>query len=257
MARLGFALLAAAAMAVVVGAIPAQADTFIGYQLPEYVAFPGGTAADNISTHNAFSAYSGIYFIGFSGIRQKTRTEAGIVTGTDGAAVIGIGFGRPSRALEVSVTMADISEHNDFFPNLKIHFKNETKTSPAWAVGMEDVTDRISKAQAERSAYITATKSFWSRNQVERGKMLFARTVVSLGWGTGRFDNNPFGSVSTSLTDRAKGILEYDGRGVNAGLSIAPMRSYPGLVFLVAGQDLNHSDIRTVSAAAGVTFAGF
>jgi hypothetical protein len=81
--------------------------------------------------------------------------------------------------------------------------------------------------------------------------------VVSLGWGTGRFDDNPFGSVSTSLTDRAKGILEYDGRGVNAGLSIAPMRSYPGLIFLVAGQDLNHSDLRTISAAAGVTFAGF
>jgi len=248
-AILALALLAAAGMG-------AQAETFIGYQLPTFIEFPGGTAADSISSQIAYTACENMYYAGASVIRQKQKWSDGSITqSTDGSALFGLGLGKcRGNAVELSVTVGDVSAFSDIFYNVKALVTPETKDMPAIAVGAEDVTDTARTAQAERSIYAVATKSIWSRKRVEAGDPLFARSVISVGFGSGRFGDSPFVAASTSLSARSKAIVELVDSDVNAGFSLTPLREYPGVVVVVGGMRLNDSDLRTVSAGLGITF---
>jgi hypothetical protein len=174
-------------------------------------------------------------------IRQKTRTASGeVMTGTDGSALIGLGLGKcRQHPVELSLTVGDVSAVSDVFYNVKALVTPETKDVPAVAVGAEDITDTANSRQAEQSFYLAASKSFWSRARVEAGDALFARSVVTVGYGSGRFGDNAFVAASTSF---------------NAGISVAPLRDYPGVVMVVGGVRLNDSDLRTITAGLGITF---
>jgi hypothetical protein len=246
---LALALLAAAGMG-------AQAETFIGYQLPSFIEFPGGTAADSISSQIAYTACDKMYYAGASAIRQKRRWSDGSITeSTDGSLVFGVGLGKCRKnVVDLSLTVGDVSAFSDIFFNVKGAVTPETKDMPAIAIGAEDITDTARSAQAERSVYAVATKSLWNRKRVEAGDPLFARSVVSLGFGGGRFGHKPFVAVSTSLSARSKLIVESVDGDYNAGISLAPLRDYPGIVVVAGAVRLNDSDLRTVTAGVGITF---
>jgi len=234
----------------------AQAETFIGYQLPSFIEFPGGTAADGISSQIAYTACENMYYVGASVIRQKRETPSGtVLTSTDGSALVGLGLGKCRKhPLELSLTVGDVSAFSDIFYNAKALVTPETRGTPAMAIGAEDITDTARSAQAERSVYAVATKSIWSRRRVEAGDPLFARSVVSLGYGTGRFGHKPFAAFSTSVSPRSKAIVELVDNDLNAGISLAPFRDYPGVVGIIGGMRLNDSKLRTITAGVGITF---
>jgi len=233
----------------------AQAETFIGYQLPAFIEFPGGTAADGISSQIAYTACANMYYVGASAIRQRTKTPSGVVTTTDGSALFGLGLGEcRGHPIELSLTVGDVSGFGDVFYNVKGLVTPETRSTPAIAIGAEDVTDTARSAQAERSVYAVATKSIWSRRRVEAGDALFARSVVSVGYGTGRFGNEPFVALSTSISARSKAIIELVDSDFNVGISLAPLRDYPGVVGIIGGVRLNDSELRTITAGVGITF---
>lgn len=234
----------------------AQAETFIGYQLPSFIEFPGGTAADGISSQIAYTACDQMYYVGASVIRQKRETPSGtILTSTDGSALFGLGLGKCRKhPVEFSLTVGDVSASSDIFYNVKGLVRPETRGSPAIAIGAEDVTGTARTVQAERSIYAVATKGIWSRRRVEAGNPLFARSVVSVGYGTGRFGHMPFAAVSTSISARSKAIVELVDSDMNAGISLAPFRDYPGVVGILAGVRLNDSKLRTITAGVGITF---
>jgi hypothetical protein len=248
------ALIALVALALAAGG--AGAETFIGYQLPSFVEFPGGTAADGISSQIAYTACDQMYYVGASVIRQKTKASDGtILETTDGSALFGLGLGGCRKhPIELSLTVADVSEFDDFFYNVKGLVTPETRKMPAVAIGGEDFTDTADTRQAERSIYLVATKSIWSRKRVESGDPMFARSVVSVGYGTGRFGHKPFAALSTSISARSKAIVEVVDSDINAGFSVAPLKEYPGVVAVVGGVRLNDSDLRTITAGIGITF---
>jgi hypothetical protein len=173
-------------------------------------ALPGGASADNIGTPNAFAACAGVCYIAVS-----VHTEPRARNQLDGLAVIGAGSGAISSAVEFSLALSDLSRLSGAFGSVKWHFHDETARGPALAVGIEDIT---SAASSSSTPYVSATKTFW--NTSARSAFLM-HTTLSAGFGGGRFYRRPFGAISTSLDSFSKAILEYDGRGLNAGVSVA------------------------------------
>jgi hypothetical protein len=244
-----------ALVALLLAGAGASAETFIGYQLPSFIEFPGGTAADSISSQIAYTACDQMYYVGASVIRQKQRTDSTILESTDGSALVGLGLGGcRDHPIELSLTVGDVSEFDDIFYNVKGLVTPETRGMPAIAIGAEDFTDTADSRQAERSVYVVATKSIWSRRRVEAGEPMFARSVISVGYGSGRFNHEPFVALSTSISARSKAIVEMVDSDFNAGFSVAPFREYPGVVAVVGGVRLNDSDLRTITAGVGITF---
>ncbi len=173
-------------------------------------ALPGGASSDTISTPTAFAAPAGVFYVGASAHTEPQARDA-----LDAVVIMGAGTGSVTSAVEVGVVVSDVDRFAESFVTLKWHFHNETATSPALAVGIEDPT-----AAASHSAtpYLAATKTFWD---VSAPSAFLMHTTVSAGFGGGRFHRRPFGAVSASLDSFSKAIVEYDGRGVNAGVSVA------------------------------------
>lgn len=195
-------------------------------------ALPGGVSADNISTPNGFAAPAGVFYAGISAHSEPHAGDA-----LDALAIIGAGTGSISSAVELSFVVSDISALSGDFVSAKWHFHNETARSPAVAVGIEDIT-----ASASHSAtpYVAATKTFWDTSA--RSAFLMRKTV-SLGFGGGRFHRRLFGAASVSLDSYSKAIAEYDGQGVNVGLSVSePLSPRAVWVFVLAYQDIARPD---------------
>ena len=188
-------------------------------------ALPGGASSDTISTPNAFAAPAGVGYVGVSAHTEPKARDA-----LDGIFVIGAGTGTVASAVEFSVVLSDLSRLSRPFASVKWHFHNETARSPALAVGVEDLT-----ASASHSAtpYLAASKTFWDTSA--RSAFLM-HTTVSTGFGGGRFSRRPFGAVSSSLDSFSKAILEYDGRGLNAGVSISQSVSPHVVTIVVLGR---------------------
>jgi len=210
---------------------------------PKAVVIPGGSASDNISTPNAQAAFAGTYYA--TGVLH-TQPGAGDLDGTLAA---GMGFGPASKAVEVGFTVADVSNFGDVLINTKAHLYNETENAPGLAVGIENIFG-AAPAQNETSAYLVASKNYWDVDKIKAGRLAFARTAVSVGYGSGRFDDTPFASVSTSLSSDTKAIGEYVSKGFNLGFSWAP--SKPGNLIVVAGwQDIFQEPSLTLGVGMG------
>lgn len=191
---------------------------------PLVYALPGGASADNISTPNGFAAPAGVYYVAASAHTEPKWGDA-----LDGLAVMGVGSGTVESAVEFAVVTSDVDRFSGQFLSVKWHFHNETAREPALAVGIEDVT-----AEASHSAtpYIAATKTFWDTSA--RSAFLMRKTV-SAGFGGGRFQRRLFGAASVSLDQFSKAIIEYDGRGLNAGISVANALTRRSVMVMVLG----------------------
>ena len=230
--------------------LPAAAGADAGSEPLPFALFPGGTAAESITTPAAYSAYAGLYYLGAFGVRQVTFGPSGKRhVGNDAAMTAGLGLGQYGHGVTLAVTMANLSEANDIYFSAKWQVAPETRTWPALGVGMEDIFDNVTPQQAIRSSYVVATRTLWDRKRVLRGQSLLARTTLSLGYGDGRFHNQPFASVATSLSPQSEAIVERDHWGTNVGLSAAPWRQQPGVVVGVYGMRLDSAKWHTVAGS--------
>lgn len=196
-------------------------------------------AGGTISTHSAYGEYTGeSYFVGFA-----------LNTGGGGGESIfaGTGLGKKGNSLELTVTMADVSQFSDILFSAKYQFLGETATRPAMAVGIDAINEIPD--QMERSPYVVISKYF------PTGRLPM---VVSLGWGSGRFQDSFFGALAFILGRQWNVIVEYDGLGGNAGISFGtelPLRKPLPLVVTLGFQNAFASDEESVlSIGAGIRF---
>ncbi len=217
---------------------------------PAFVPFLGGTAAETITAPSAYCAYSGIYYAGAFGIRQITYDPSGRrSSGLDGALTVGLGLGNPGHGLQLSATVADVSNFTDIYGNAKWQLTPEGTSLPALAVGLENVFANVSERQAVRTPYVVASRTFWNRQRVLTGQPLFARTTLSVGYGGGRFGHQPFAALATSLSSRSQALLEHDRWGTSIGYSVAPLARQPGIVLTAIGMRLDNPRFRTYAGA--------
>jgi len=166
----------------------------------------GGDSGDHsntalvVSTHTGWSDYSEESF--FMGLSYNFN-------GGGEAVFMGAGLGKRGYGTELTLTIADVSKFSDLLFSIKHQLCSETSTRPAVALGVDAINEI--PEQMERSIYLVGSKYF------TRSKLPM---VVSLGWGTGRFNDNVFGSVALIWRRNWSFIGEYDGRAVNVGVSL-------------------------------------
>jgi len=195
-------------------------------------------AGGTIATHSAYAEYSEeSHFVGF-GFNTGGGAE-GIFVGTC--------IGKRGYSHELVLTMADVSEFSDFLISAKYQFLDETLSRPAIAVGVDAINEI--PEQMHSSPYIVASKFF---------PKLKLPLIASLGWGSGRFRDNFFGSLAFVLSRHWNFIVEYDGAGGNVGASFAtkmPLRKPLPLVITLAVQNAFASDEESAfSVGAGIRF---
>lgn len=195
-------------------------------------------ASATISTHSAYAEYSGEgYFAGFC--LNANNTGQGIFAGT--------GLGKEGNSLELVLTVADVSEFSDFLISAKYQFLGETSSRPAMAVGIDAINEI--PGQMHSSSYIVASKC------LRTAKLPL---LASLGWGSGRFGNNFFGSLTFILSRRWNFIVEYDGRGGNVGTSFATeislWRPLPVVVILGVHNVFASDEESTFGVGVGIRF---
>lgn len=196
-------------------------------------------AGGTIATHSAYAEYSKErYFAGFS--INTNNTGQGIF--------VGAGIGKRGSSLELVLTMADVSEFDEFLISAKYQFLGETLSRPAMAVGVDAINEIIPR-QMRSSPYIVASKFF------PRVKLPL---LVSLGWGSGRFRDNFFGSLAFVLGRHWNFIVEYDGAGGNVGISfgseVSLWKPFPVVVTLGVQNAFASDEESTFSVGAGIRF---
>lgn len=176
---------------------------------------PGFDGAIQMNVPVAYTPHRGA-IIGYSWASLDSnirfRTHGDMVTGQGW---IALGIGESGRGLFVcemptAVTWEPIQ-------NLQQQFMAEGAHQPAVAFGIVDIfenRDRYLNAPDRlhdtRSPYVVATKQFGDEN---------APVHVSLGWGTGRFNDSFFGGVSWRMHEEFTVMAEYDGFNPNAGVA--------------------------------------
>jgi len=195
-------------------------------------------AAGTIATHSAYAEYGkGSYFMGFC--LNANNTGQAIFAGT--------GLGKKGNSLELVLTMADVSEFDDFLISAKYQFLGGTRSRPAMAVGIDAINEIPEQMQS--SPYIVASKCL---------PIAKLPLLASLGWGSGRFQDNFFGSLAFILSRRWNFIVEYDGVGGNVGTSFVvelPLgKPLPVVVILAVHNAFASDEESTFGVGAGIRF---
>lgn len=195
-------------------------------------------ASATIATHSAYAEYSGEgYFAGFC--LNANDTGQGMFAGT--------GIGKEGNSLELVLTVADISKFSDFLISAKYQFLGEASSRPAMAVGIDAVSEI--PEQMHSSFYIVASKCV---------RTVKLPLLASLGWGSGRFEDNFFGSLAFVLSRRWSFIVEYDGLGGNVGMSFATevslWKPLPLVVILGVHNAFASEEESTFGLGVGVRF---
>jgi hypothetical protein len=221
-----------------------------------FALFPGGSADESITAPAAYSAYAGVYYVGAFGIRQVTYfAHNKRHNGDDGAVTLGAGLGQYGHGFTLTATVADLDRPNATYISAKWQALAETDSLPAVGVGMEDIFENVDLEQAQRTPYAVVSKTLWNRQRVLRGQPLGARTMLSLGYGGGRFHDELFGSAATSLSSNSEAIVEHDHWGTNLGYSLTPWPAYPNLALGFYGMRVDDPRWRTIAASATYIWA--
>jgi len=179
---------------------------------------PGGQVGfDGALQQNIPVAYTPAadnWVIGYNSGSNTGSVEIGF-SGDDvnGTAFIGMGAGRPGRGIYGSwmATGSDIAEAYNF----QCQLADGGQRGWALAVGVQDILnqrdDYAGDPYGARSIYGVATRPL----------DLFGDSYLTVGWGDGRFDSNPFGGLSVPVTGGLTLVTEYDGMQVNAGLALS------------------------------------
>ncbi len=138
------------------------------------------------------------------------------LTGDDanGTGVLSVGFLPPENA--VCFTVAWVDDNFDAAYNLQVQVLKEREERPAVSVGVLDMLNQREEFfgtppgdSGARSFYVAATKRLGAEENPLH---------VTVGWGSGRYNNSPFFGACYDAHDRVKVLGEYDGFSFNAGV---------------------------------------
>ena len=190
---------------------------------------PGGAMQVNIPLAYAPRRFSSAIGI-FAAQSRPGRNIFGSEIDRNGTVNLGLGFGVKNRGVWLSrmiLSAVGFSIGGDSAYNALLQVVSETKSVPAIAVGIQDITNKL-----ERSPFVVATKQMSSRRPL----------YLSLGIGAGRFaGSRVFGGVSYAPAKRLSLSAEYDGIQFNIGSVFALSKH---LSILVSANDLAQSSNR-------------
>ncbi len=221
----------------------------------EALAFvPGGTAVDALYVPTAFTMSNNALILTVAGAKLREDPTTGAGGGYDAVVALSYGLGHPQRGVQFDAVLGDVSGLTTPSFNVKYMLRDEDVDQPAIAVGVLNIFDNTTNFEFYgRSWYIVGTKTFWDNQRLAAQNPFFGRTTFSLGWGVGEaFNNGPIGSLSTSVSSRSTFILDYNGRGFDAGFSIQPSRKRPWLLVDLGVQDVFDGTNRTFGAAVTI-----
>lgn len=200
------------------------------------------------------------------GVFGQTLSKSKTGTRGDGSAGVAFGLGDADRyvGLETEVAIADLSTYNGnhFGDGGSLGFKLHTNLpdGAAFAVGVTGTARWGTEKPGNRaSVYAVGTKIF------KIGSTSPHALVVNVGIGDEGFqelDENTgfgksgagvFGSLAFYITPQISVIADYTGRFLNAGLSIAPFKSYP-LTLTLGGVNLTNRYDTDPQAAASISY---
>ena len=200
-----------------------HADGVGAIQMNIPVAYTPGSGFANLS------AYAGNYCNG-------NRENFG-----NGTGVLGFGLGNKDEhrvyfsAMQVSRDIV----HEAKAVNCQVLLFDETNNRPSVSFGIQDI---LHKEPDGKSYYCVATKCL-----SVKGKSVYA----SLGYGNGRFLDDPFAGLSIPIGEKYNLITEYDGFQLNAGLSYRPSGRF-GKATLLGGYNGKSGWIAGIGT--GITF---
>lgn len=157
----------------------------------------------------------------------------------DGSALFGLGLGDSRRAIALDMSMNVISLQNNFGDsgnwNFKLHRALPGRSS--LAVGVEDTGAWGDAQQRGSSTYVAYSKVFDLEPETPKRPL---NVAVTLGTGNERFADpdkggwGAFGAVALAWHRQSTIIADWNGRDLNAAVSLVPMYRVPLIVTLGA-----------------------
>lgn len=218
----------------------------------------------SLTTPVAWGAYCNVAFIGVGGTYATPYNGK-----SDGAAVIGAGFGDPVKNVgaQFLVTSVDLTEWKEYSGS--VHLFKKLGEDNAFGIGVESIM-LSSGGDAEKSFYAVYSQGvqhdMFVNSATGRTKLHF-----SVGAGTGRFADKTdfdvadgkgkhgtyvFGNVAYEIADQFNLITDWNGTNLNAGVSKTFMfGKYPVAVTVgVADLTDNSGDRARMIGAIGTGF---
>jgi len=211
---------------VLAGSVAADIDWKEFYQFRHSSTLPGnmfgvspkgqvgfeGALQQNVPV--AYTPTADNWVIGGNSGSNTGKVEIGFGgSNVNGTAFIGLGAGRPGHGIYGSwmATGSDIAEAYNF----QYQLVDGGPQGWALAVGVQDILD-------QRDAYAGIPYGACSIYGVgTRPLDLFGDSYLTIGYGSGRFQNGAFGGLSIPVTGGLTLVTEYDGLQVNAGLAVS------------------------------------
>jgi hypothetical protein len=176
-----------------------------------------------VQVPSATATPSGTFDLTFDGARQPFVAGSG---GQQRNLFVTVGF-LPWLTLVARGTSASdpgsTSRIGDLSASLSVRVLEEHEWTPAIAVGFQDLGGA---ATHFASRYLVASKT-WLGN-----------STVSLGIGSGKVLNGPFGGVGFGVGQWATLLGEYDGHAVNGGVRVFPFPAFADRIGLQPRVDL-------------------
>jgi len=159
---------------------------------------------------------------------------------SNGSGVVALGLGKWPRFYASAMLVSGIVFTESKAVSMQLQVVNEQARVPAFAFGVQDALNKEHEEFNARAYYGVATKSL-----LVAGRKVFA----TLGYGSGRFLNKPFGGISAPLNNLLNLAVEYDGFQMNEALAYRPGGRYGNVTLLGAYNN-------KAGPLAGVTFTG-
>lgn len=227
--------------ALLAAAVPAHAEldlSQLGLSQAQVDALNAQLTAPTVAPGIAFGspvAFGVAWGQAFMGVGGTTAPNQGGNGGVDGSASVGLGLGNPNTFVGLEAVATVISLRSNFGDDgdasVKLHRVLPGRS--AIAVGVDN-TARWGAAKGTKAGTYIAFTKVWDFN----GDMARHPVPMSfnIGAGNGRFSKpgsdtvGLFGGVSIAPWRQVSLIADFDGRDLNAGLSVVPFARWPLVV---------------------------
>ncbi len=221
------------------------------------VSFPNG-ASTTLTIPSGWGAHSNVVFIGGGITSPQAYSDD-----DDAGLSFGIGLFDPVEylGLQLSATMNDVSDQNNWSGGVKVH--RYLGNAASLAVGADHLFPS-SDSDADESYYVAFSHAL----QGDASESGTAKWNVTLGAGNERFGKKSpadiasgkgehgtyvFGGVAYEVFKSTNLILDWNGINLNAGVSFAPFSWTQGVEFIPIVVTLGAADL-TDSSGDGVRF---
>ncbi len=217
--------------------------------IAEQVTFQPNNHGKSLTTPIAWGASNNVIFFGVSGTSPSPYAAK-----SDGAAVVGYGFGDPKEYFGCHVTLIslDISQWKEYAAG--VHLFRELGNSSALGVGVENVM-LTNGGDSGKSYYAVYSQGVQSDIFVDKAHGT-SKLSFSTGVGSGHYGNKSpldiasgkgdhgtyvFGNIAYDVANEFNLITDWNGLNLNAGVSKTfRFASFP-LVATVGAADLTHN----------------